>query len=550
MKREFKLVISLLVLLLSLLGIIYVCFYSNKDSILSYSVKSNIYMAKNEEDSSDSVSVETNDQETIDSAPTDTQDAKVPDDEKVTPSVPVPENNMPSKEENKINEEDNKVSEEDIKKQEEMDSVPLVPVPLEIVGSEVPNNDISTQEGNKPLDEKNETTKYESSTGNIETVEMSLTNKIIVVVLSVIFSLTLSYLIFSKLCLINPFSNKMNILFILLITIILSITISYFSIKLTNKSSKIVEKVTTETINLSDYNSDIEINKKGEYTLTGNLNGSIIVDSSKKVTLNLNNVTVSSINSPAIYSKKGDLVINIMDNSVNVLSNGGDSEYDGTLYSSSNLIINGKGSLFINGSQIDGEGIATKDADITINSGDINIISIDDGINAGGDKGGTITINSGDIYISAGGDGIDSNKDIVINDGNIFIMASEKGDNSAIDSKSGYKINGGRVVALTTNKLENPLDESKQKSLVVQTNKTIDKNQNITVVDSDNNEILSFLSAKNFDTIIISTKDILNTNYSVLVNTENTGNLKNGVYNNNTFKKGTKIDIKNQSIIE
>ena len=67
------------------------------------------------------------------------------------------------------------------------------------------------------------------------------------------------------------------------------------------------------------------------------------------------------------------------------------------------LVIEGTGTLNINGNQKDGEGIATKDNDIIINGGLINISSNDDGINVGG-KSGLITINGGEININSNGE--------------------------------------------------------------------------------------------------------------------------------------------------
>jgi len=152
-------------------------------------------------------------------------------------------------------------------------------------------------------------------------------------------------------------------------------------------------KVEANNINLNEHTTNINISTGGEYNITGEFENSIIVDSTEKVILNLNNVTIDSKITAAIANKNsGELVINLVENTTNILKDNGSSEYDGCIYSEGNLTIEGSGTLKVYGRQEEGEGIATETKDITINGGDIYIESADDGLNAGGD-GGIITIN-------------------------------------------------------------------------------------------------------------------------------------------------------------
>ena len=135
-------------------------------------------------------------------------------------------------------------------------------------------------------------------------------------------------------------------------------------------------------IKLNEYNSNINISNGGEYNITGEFKYSIIVDSTERVTLNLNNVTIDSTITAAIANKNsGELVINLEDNTTNILKDSGSSEYDGCIYSEGKLTIEGNGKLKVYGNQEEGEGIATETNDITINGGDIYIESADDGLN-------------------------------------------------------------------------------------------------------------------------------------------------------------------------
>jgi len=262
--------------------------------------------------------------------------------------------------------------------------------------------------------------------------------------------------------------------------------------------------VTTSTIDLSQYHSNITLKEAKEYTITGSFEYSILVDSEEEVILNLNNVTIQNKTTAAIINiNNTPLIINLLDNTTNTLSDGGSSEYDACIYSEGPLTINGTGILKVYGNQSEGEGIATETNDITINGGAIYIESNDDGINAGGD-GGTITINGGDIFIKASGDGIDSNQNLIINGGNIYSMGSSIGGDAGIDTDAGFEINGGTVIALGSDMLETPLKTSKQYTICFNLKNKISKGTTITLRNEED-IIISFEAQEDFKTLIIST---------------------------------------------
>lgn len=124
---------------------------------------------------------------------------------------------------------------------------------------------------------------------------------------------------------------------------------------------------------------------------------------------------------------------------------------DGAFYSYVSMNIdgekNGTGVLNITSGF---EGLDTE-LHLTINGGNINILSQDDGINVNEDGVSVVTINGGSTHILAGlgseGDGIDSNGYLVVNGGTVIALAKPNSD-SGMDSDSGTYINGGTVVAL------------------------------------------------------------------------------------------------------
>ena len=295
------------------------------------------------------------------------------------------------------------------------------------------------------------------------------------------------------------------------------------------------ETIKGKEINLDDYDTNVTITEPGIYTLKGTLNNSVLVDADGKVTINLSGVNITSNNTAAIANRTtNDLVINLVDGTVNNLTDKGNSEYDGGLFSNGHLYIEGNGTLNVYGKQEEGEGISTTDNDITINGGIIYIESNDDGINAGGDIGGTVTINDGVVQIKASGDGIDSNDNIIINGGIIYAVGSATGGDAGIDADNGYEINGGLVIALGSDMLETPNKDSKQNVICFELDEVIKEGELITLLDSNDNVITSFKATENFRTLIISSENLEDGLYSLYQGGNNTGNLK---YNISGFYK-------------
>ncbi len=120
---------------------------------------------------------------------------------------------------------------------------------------------------------------------------------------------------------------------------------------------------------------------------------------------------------------------------------------DGAFYSYQSMNISGTGALNITAGF---EGLDSEHH-LTLNSGNVNIYSQDDGINVNEDGVSVLTVNGGNLHICAGlgaeGDGIDSNGYLVINGGTVITMANPASD-SGLDSDFGSFVNGGTVVAL------------------------------------------------------------------------------------------------------
>ena len=175
---------------------------------------------------------------------------------------------------------------------------------------------------------------------------------------------------------------------------------------------------------------------------------------------------------------------------------------------------------------------------VTINDGTIDITARDDGINTAGgtDQSGFGTfgdhfkgmdsaddeteettdnemwmeLNGGYIHILAGGDGVDSNGDLTINGGEIYIDGPSDNGNSAIDygDRSSAYVNGGTLVAIGSSGMaEGMSDSSKQKVLMVKLGEQMEAG-NVVLTDSEGNVIVSYTALKTYDCVIISTAEV------------------------------------------
>ncbi|ABO34411.1 hypothetical protein MmarC5_0094 [Methanococcus maripaludis C5] len=303
-------------------------------------------------------------------------------------------------------------------------------------------------------------------------------------------------------------------------------------------------------IDLGSYSGGetVSISEAGDYEISGSLiGGGIVVNcEGSAVNLILNGVTISSVDTACIYGEDLEtLTITLLEGTTSNLGNDGETDYDGVIYSNSDIIVEGEGKLIVEGNAE--EGISTEDKDITINGGTIVITAVDDGINAGGDNGGLISINGGNIYVNAEGDGIDSNGDLEINGGTLFVVGSTSADDSALDSDGTLAINGGTVVALGNGMLQSPDSDSLQDFLAVNVD-TIDAGNIIALVDANGEKIVSFATTeKSFSTIVISSAFLDSDNYKLYKNCENTGSLVNGIYTGGVLTLGDELSVSESS---
>lgn len=246
---------------------------------------------------------------------------------------------------------------------------------------------------------------------------------------------------------------------------------------------------------------DVTITRAGSYTLTGDLQGCVVVDAGKndKVELILQDLTVTAADGPAIWVKKADSVtVTLPEGSSSSLTDGSvytgqtDEEPNAALFCDADLTIAGSGALTVTGSfdhairckddltveggvltlSAPGKGLKGKGS-ITVTGGDITVtaseegmeanaitlaggtISVtasDDGINASSPDNWTgdapsLTITGGTVLVDAGGDGLDSNGSLTMSGGVLLIAGPTSSGDGALDAESTPVITGGVVIA-------------------------------------------------------------------------------------------------------
>jgi hypothetical protein len=190
---------------------------------------------------------------------------------------------------------------------------------------------------------------------------------------------------------------------------------------------------------------DVVISEEGIYVLSGDVTDvTVEVEAAEdaKVQIVLNGVSIVNEDSPAIYVKSADKVFVTTTDSENYLevsgtyTADGDVNLDAVIFSKSDLVLNGTGSLEVVSAE--GNGITSKD-DLKITGGTYTITSAADSIEAND----SIRIYAGYFTIVTGKDGLHSENEedaslgyIYIYDGTFDISAADDGIQGTPSSRS------------------------------------------------------------------------------------------------------------------
>lgn len=251
-----------------------------------------------------------------------------------------------------------------------------------------------------------------------------------------------------------------------------------------------------------------------------------------------NNLTINgtgSLNIDSNYAtaiKAKDNLI-ILDSKINIDSVGKAIKgKDSVTVENANITINAEddgittdGALVINSGNINiekaGEGL--EGVTIDINGGNIDITATDDGINARGliDDSATdaekeaygeenqadtyLRITGGVVNVNASADGIDSNGQVYIDGGTVYVSGATSGPDVALDYNGKAVITGGTFVSTGMQEMAQTFDSSStQNFITVYYDSTVAAGTEIKVTDKDGNTVLSYNADKEFTFAVIS----------------------------------------------
>lgn len=331
----------------------------------------------------------------------------------------------------------------------------------------------------------------------------------------------------------------------------------------------------------------LKITQAGDYYFSGSLeNGmiEILVKDDEQVNLIFEDVSIHNDDGPVLYVENSQQVVMTLvgDNS---FSNGNldvtleEDVKEHTIFTEDTLVINGEGSLELTsriGDGINGkddiiiesgtitidaydDGISTEDEfimedglltivnsvegiegfHVSINGGEVNVVSTDDAINAS-DPNATsssptkipsstpdselpvIYINGGKTTItipleSVDADGLDSNGHVYLNGGELYInYPSENQAMASIDVDGTIFYNGGSVVTSSTGSVN--IDISLETGSMIVLNLDSLVNKEVAIVDPEGTVVMTFIPTQNYQSIrFVSDEIIVNKEYTIVL---------------------------------
>ena len=206
---------------------------------------------------------------------------------------------------------------------------------------------------------------------------------------------------------------------------------------------------------------------------------------------------------------------------------------------------------------------------ITVNGGEIRITASDDGVNVSDGSGGEtgmgmgggrgarpgqttasaatytgsnyLIINGGTLVVDAAGDGLDANGAIQMTGGLVLVNGPTNSGNGALDFDGGFTLSGGVLVAAgSAGMVQAPDTASSQNSLVVNFTAVQAAGTLIHVANSAGETVLTFAPAKEFQSVVISSPDLVEgKTYTVFTGGSAGGSAADGLYVDGDYSAGS-----------
>ena len=223
-----------------------------------------------------------------------------------------------------------------------------------------------------------------------------------------------------------------------------------------SKASKISLQGTTATVSGDGVvvnGSTVEITKAGTYIVEGTASKvqlKVAAGKEDEVQIVFKNATLKNTEAPLLVDTAKKVILTLADGTKNEVADESTSTVKGAIYSDSDLTINGKGSLTVNGNASNAikskDGIRIVDATVTttakkhgvaandfvnVSGATLNLSADEDGIHSDNEDDvllGNIYLTNTNITVNAGDDGINASNTILIDEGaTIDVQKSEEG---------------------------------------------------------------------------------------------------------------------------
>lgn len=223
-----------------------------------------------------------------------------------------------------------------------------------------------------------------------------------------------------------------------------------------SKASKISLQGTTATVSgdgVTVNGSTVEITKAGTYIVEGTASKvqlKVAAGKEDEVQIVFKNATLKNTEAPLLVDTAKKVILTVADGTKNEVADESTSTVKGAIYSDSDLTINGKGSLTVNGAASNAikskDGIRIVDATVTttakkhgiaandfvnVSGATLNLSADEDGIHSDNEDDvllGNIYLTNTNITVNAGDDGINASNTMLIDEGaTIDVQKSEEG---------------------------------------------------------------------------------------------------------------------------
>ena len=223
-----------------------------------------------------------------------------------------------------------------------------------------------------------------------------------------------------------------------------------------SKASKISLQGTTATVSgdgVTVNGSTVEITKAGTYIVEGTASKvqlKVAAGKEDEVQIVFKNATLKNTEAPLLVDTAKKVILTLADGTKNEVADESTSTVKGAIYSDSDLTINGKGSLTVNGNASNAikskDGIRIVDATVTttakkhgvaandfvnVTGATLNLSADEDGIHSDNEDDvllGNVYLTITNITVNAGDDGINASNTMLIDEGaTIDVQKSEEG---------------------------------------------------------------------------------------------------------------------------